>query len=147
MIEIRISRELGDFKPKFVGPLTFRQFLCVLGGAVPIYFLYTQLKGHIPVDIIGFLCIIPAAIAGAFGWFKPYGMKMEVFLSSIFITTFLAPAKRRYQAPNRTYALLAKVSAAELAAQEADALGGKRKMMKKKKAEPPKYKRSPLAYN
>lgn len=141
MVEIRITRELGDFTPKFVGPFTLRQFICLVGAGVPCYFLYSSLRGILPVDAIGFLCMIPAAIAAAFGWFRPYGMKMEIFIRSIFITMFLAPANRKYRATNRTKKLLSKIEAAELAAQE-EAHG----KAKKKKAKPMKYKRSSLAY-
>ena len=141
MVEIRITRELGDFTPKFVGPFTLRQFICLVGAGVPCYFLYSSLRGILPVDAIGFLCIIPAAIAAAFGWFRPYGMKMEIFIRSIFITMFLAPANRKYRATNRTKKLLSKIEATELAAQE-EAQG----KAKKKKAKPVKYKRSPHAY-
>ena len=90
MIEIRITRELSDFAPKLIGPLTGRQCLCVLCGAVPCYFMYTGLTKVLPIDVVGFFCIIPAVIALAFGWIKPYGMKMEVFLRSVFITSVLA---------------------------------------------------------
>ncbi len=144
MVEIRITRELGDFEPRFIGPLTLRQALCVVCAAVPAYLLYTQLKGLLPVDVIGFICIIPAAIAGAFGWFRPYGMKFEVFLRSIFISSVLAPAIRKYKGPNRLRTLFSTVEKAELAALEEEGAGGKRR--KKKKAKPQKYKRSPLAY-
>ncbi len=142
MVEIRITRELGDFAPKLVGPLTGRQVLCVLAGAIPCYIMYTQLRQFLPIDVIGFFCIIPAGIAVAFGWIRPYGMKMEVFLRSIFITSILAPAIRRYRGPNRTQLLFSAIEKAELAATEA-AQSGKHK---KKSQKDTKYKRSPLAY-
>ena len=148
MVEIRITRELGDFEPKFAGPFTLRQAICLLFGAVPCYFLYMYLRPYMPVDVIGFLCFIPASIAAAFGWFKPYGMKMEIFLRSIFITTFLAPAARKYCGPNRTQVLLEKVVRAEMTALDiAQAEGPKQKKRDKKKEKSHKYKRSPLAYH
>lgn len=142
MVEIRITRELGDFAPKLVGPLTGRQVLCVLAGAIPCYLMYTKLRQYMPIDVIGFFCIIPAGIAVAFGWIRPYGMKMEVFLRSIFITSILAPANRRYRGSNRTRKLFSAIEKAELAAIEAEQ-GEKRK---KKPQKQTKYKRSPLAY-
>ena len=142
MVEIRITRELGDFTPKFIGPFTLRQCICIFLGAIPCYLFYTQLKDYLPIDAIGFLCMIPAGIAAAFGWFKPYGMKMEIYLRSVFVTMFLAPATRRYRGPNHLEALFAKIEAAEKEYQEE--ISGKKR--KKKQAKPPKYKRSPLAY-
>ena len=146
MVEIRITRELGDYSPKLVGPLTARQFLCVLCGVVPCYLMYTQLKPYLPIDVIGFFCIIPAGFAVAFGWLKPYGMKMEVYLRSIFITRCLAPSTRRYRGKNRINRLISKIETAEKAAMEETAGKGKRKK-KTKPEKPNKYKRSPLAYD
>lgn len=145
MVEIRITRELGDFAPKLVGPFTGRQCLCVVLGAIPCYLIYTQLRKYLPIDVVGFLCIIPAAVAVAFGWIRPYGMKMEAFLRSIFITSVLAPANRKYRGKNRNQMLFSKVEAAELAAIEEEQNDSKKK--KKKPEKPAKYKRSPLAYS
>ncbi|MBQ8598894.1 MAG: PrgI family protein [Oscillospiraceae bacterium] len=145
MVEIRITRELGDFAPKLVGPFTGRQCLCLVCAAVPCYLIYTQLKKYLPIDVVGFLCVIPAGIAVAFGWIRPYGMKMEAFLRSIFITSVLAPAIRRYKGPNRIQTLLSKVEAAELAAIEEEQ-GGTKKKKKKATTKTQKYKRSPLAF-
>lgn len=144
MVEIRITRELSDFAPKLVGPLSGRQCLCVVCGAVPCYLMYTQLRAYLPIDVIGFFCIIPAGIAVAFGWFKPYGMKMEVFLRSIFVTSVLAPAARRYRGRNRTRSLFSTIEAAELAAIAAETEEKEKRRTKPEKTT--KYKRSPLAY-
>lgn len=147
-VEIRITRELNDFAPKLIGPLTGRQCLCILCAALPCYFMYTQLRKYMPIDVVGFFCIIPAAIAVAFGWIRPYGMKMEVYLRSVFVTTVLAPSKRKYRNPNRSEQLFAKIESAELAAIEKEnEVGIKQKKKKKPVEQAEKYKRSPLAYD
>ena len=144
MLEIRITCELNDYAPKIAGPFTGRQCLCIVLGAAPCYLMYTILKDYIPIDILGFFCIIPAAIAVAFGWFKPYGMKMENYLRTVFITFVLSPTTRRYKSENRIRTMLNQIEAAELVAQETEAEG--RKKNRKKNEKKPKYKRSPLAY-
>lgn len=142
-VEIRITRELSDYSPKFVGPLTARQTLCVVPAGAVIYLMYSQLRPYLPVDVIGFMCLVPAAIAWAFGWARPYGMRTEVFLRSIFITMFLAPATRKYKMTNRYSKLFKTIEEAELKALESESSSGKRKKQKIKKQ---KYKRSSLAY-
>ena len=113
MIEIRITKELGDYEPKVVGPLTMRQTICIALGAPFCYLILRFLAPIITVDIAGFFCIIPAAVAYAFGWVKPYGMKTEKFLSSIFINRVVAPSVRRYKTKNVHEDLLKKLSALE----------------------------------
>ena len=100
MIEIRITKEIGNFEPKFLGPFTMRQIVC-LGIGLPIcYFIYQTTAPYLPSDFAGFLCAIPAGIAALFGWCKPYGMKTEKFIKSIAVNILMAPTHRRYKTKN-----------------------------------------------
>ena len=100
MIEVKIPKELDQYEAKFVGSLTLRQTVCVLCAFPVGIFLFNLTKPYVGVDTAGFLCLIPAVVAYLFGWKKPYGMKFEVFLRSVFITTVLAPSKRKYKTEN-----------------------------------------------
>lgn len=101
-IEIEITKEIGNYEPKFVGPLTIRQTAC-LSVAVPICILiYVTLSPVLTGDVAGFFCIIPAGFAAAFGWLKPYGMKAEEFLRSVFMNTLVAPSNRKYIIENQS---------------------------------------------
>lgn len=40
MVEMRITKEIGNYKPRVVGPLTFRQLVCVGLAAPACYFIY-----------------------------------------------------------------------------------------------------------
>lgn len=101
MIEIRINREIGNFEPKFIGPFTIRQTICI-GIAAPIcYYIYNAAAPYMTVDLAGFLCAFPAGIAALFGWVKPYGMKMERFIKAVFINMVIAPANRKYCTVNQ----------------------------------------------
>lgn len=100
MIEVNIPKDLDHYEAKFVGPFTLRQSICIV-CALPIgIFLFNLTKKSLGVDVAGFICLIPAGIAYLFGWLKPYGMKFEVFVRSVFITTVLAPSKRKYKTEN-----------------------------------------------
>lgn len=142
-IEVRITRELNDYAPRAIGPFTVRQFICLVCAGVPSYIIIAFLRQFLPFDALIILCFIPASIAWAFGWFRPYGMNFEVFLKSVFISRFVSPATRKYRGKNRIEILVERMLSEE--ATELENLGKKGK--KKQPAQPKKkYKRSPLAY-
>lgn len=95
-IEIEMTKEIGNYEPKFIGPFTIRQTVCLSIAAPVCILIYITLSPILTGDVAGFFCIIPAAIAAAFGWLKPYGMKAEEFVRSIFINIVVAPSNRKY---------------------------------------------------
>lgn len=101
MIEIKIPRELDRYEPKFIGPLTLRQTIGVVFAGGVCIAIFKFLKPITGMAFCEFLSIVPASVAVAFGWLKPYGMKFEKFLMSIFVNSVLAPVKRRYITENR----------------------------------------------
>lgn len=100
MIEIKIPKEINRYEAKFIGPFTLRQSVCLLIALPTCVVLYNALIAVAPSDVAMFICLIPAGIAFLFGWFKPYGMKLEVFLRTVFISAFVAPTKRKYCTEN-----------------------------------------------
>ncbi len=134
VIEIRIPKEVNTYEAKFIGPFTMRQSICLLITLPVCVLLYNFLRPYAPVDVVGVVCIFPASLAYLFGWFKPYGMKFEKFLQSVFITVFLAPSKRKYRTVNFYETLADEIRKEEAAQAEADA--------KNKKVNKKKYKRS-----
>jgi len=127
MIEIRINKDIGSYQAKFIGPFTLRQTVCVALAAPVCIFLYSRVGKFLPsTDIAGFLSAIPAAIAWLFGWCKPYGLPMEKFLKSIYVSMVLAPSHRKYKTVNRHEAAL------RLLAQAQENQGGKQKKKKYK---------------
>lgn len=137
MIEIKIPKEINKYEAKFIGPFTMRQSVC-LGIGLPVSIgLYALLKPHLGVDLAGFIIIIPAVLCYLFGWHKPYGMRFEKYLQSVFVGAVLAPTKRVYKTENYYTSVLKeieKVDAENLAQEQS----GKKKKKKK-------YKRSSLA--
>ena len=101
MIEIRIIKDTGAYDPKFLGPFTMRQCIC-LAVAAPIgAWIYTKLSPYLSKDIAGFLLAFPAALAWLFGWCRPYGMRMEQFLPSIFRNLILSSSHRPSKTENQ----------------------------------------------
>ena len=97
MIEIRINKDVGSYDAKFIGPFTMRQTVCIVIAAPICWFIYKVLSPVVSSDVAGFFMAIPAAIAWMFGWLRPYGMRTEKFVQSVFITMMLAPANRKYK--------------------------------------------------
>lgn len=147
MIEIRVTKELGNYEPKLVGPLTIRQVICLIIGLPCCYLIYRVLSPVMTKDIAGFFCMIPAAVAGAFGWAKPYGMKTEKFIKATFVNMVLAPSNRRYKTKNVHETGFKVLN--ELAISEdfnSDDFGDENLNKQKKKKETKRYKLSSKAF-
>jgi len=106
MIEVQVTKEITDYEPKLIGPFTVRQTLCLVVALPICYVILRFLSPHLTRDVALFFLFIPAVFAYAFGWCKPYGMKMEKFLRAVFVTRFLAPIHRRYRTANTVEAII-----------------------------------------
>lgn len=113
MIEIRLTKELGDYEPKLIGPFTSRQIICIIIAAPFCFLIYHFTAKVLPIDVAGFLIAIPGLIAALFGWCKPYGMKTEKFLKSIAVNVLLAPMNRAYKTKNAHESVIKVLTSAE----------------------------------
>lgn len=141
MIEIQINKDVGSYEAKFVGPFTMRQTICVAIAAPICWAIYKFMSPLVSGDVAGFMIAIPAGIAWLFGWTKPYGMRPEKFIRSIFINMVLAPANRKYKT-NNSYIDIP-VSEEKSAQPNSSENSGKQVSGKKQKK--PRYKVSPDA--
>lgn len=140
-IEIKIPKEVNQYEAKAVGPFTLRQFFCLflcLPLCIGLFLLVRPLVG---TDLAGFVAMIPGGIAYLFGWYKPYGMKFEVYMRSVFINSFLAPRKRPYKTENFYNDILTEIKKEETEAIAQSSAGGPKGAKNRSK----KYKRSKLA--
>lgn len=142
-IEIKIPKEIRKYEAKAVGPFTLRQLICLLICMPICVGLFILVKPYVGIDIAGFVVILPAGVGWLFGWYKPYGMKFEKYMQTVFVNSFLAPRKRLYKTENFYTNILQEITKEdERIALEAESAGKKRKPSKTKKK---KYKRSKLA--
>ena len=140
-IEIKIPKEINQYEAKAAGPFTLRQLLCLficLPIGVGIFILT---KPYVGVDVAGFLVFPPAIVGYLFGWYKPYGMKFEKYMQTVFVNSFLAPSKRLYKTENYYSSLLKEISKQEREEALSASQGTKGQKPEKEK----KYKRSKLA--
>lgn len=132
MIEIKMPKEISRYEAKAAGPFTLRQLLCLL-IALPICIgIFYLLKPYVGTDVAGFFVIIPAGVAFLFGWYKPYGLKFEVYLRSVFISAYVAPRKRPYKTENYYAGILKQIEAEEVA--ELGAASGRKSNKKYKRS-------------
>ena len=102
------ERKLEILKDPHTGAFAVIAGICYFVLDLGIYSGLTPILGG---DIAGFLVLFPAALCWLIGWYKPYGMHTEKFIRSIFITTVLAPAHRKYKIRNRQTEMLAVLAA------------------------------------
>ena len=93
-----MSRDIKNYEPKVIGPLTMRQIVCLLislSYGIPIFFLIT---GDIVVRIlIAMMAMVPVLLCG---WLKVYDEPFEKFIKIVIINKFFRPVKRKYVIKN-----------------------------------------------
>ena len=97
MIEIKIPKEITDYKEKFLFGLTVRQFVSAVAALAICVPLFIFGKDFLGEDIVGWLIILIAAPIFAFGFFKYDGMHFEKFLMLLYRQKWLEPQKRTYE--------------------------------------------------
>lgn len=96
MIEIKIPKEIRDYKEKFLFGLTIRQFFSVAAALAICVPLYIFGKDALGSDLMGWLIILIAAPIFAFGFFKFNGMPFEQFLLILYRQKWAEPQRRKY---------------------------------------------------
>lgn len=97
MIEIKIPKEITDYKEKFLFGLTVRQFVSAVAALAICVPLFVFGKDFIGEDIIGWLIILIAVPIFAFGFFKYDGMPFEKFLAMLYRQKWVEPQKRTFE--------------------------------------------------
>lgn len=100
MLQIVIPQDIRKYEPTLLGAFTTRQVIWGLIMMIGVYVIW-GIEKALGVDPMTAPVWIIALIPGVlFGWIKPYGMKMEAFLASAFVSNVLAPKYRIYQIDN-----------------------------------------------
>lgn len=100
MIEREIVKDIKSYEPKFIGPFSLRQTVCVALGAAssfPVFFLLNR------VFITEFSLLVASVVIAPFlvcGWYKPYDIPFEKFVYRYIKITLMTPSKRKYKTNN-----------------------------------------------
>ncbi len=95
MIEIKIPKEISDYKQKFLFGLTVRQFISVASALVVCVPTYIFGKKTVGEDVISWVVILIAVPIFCFGFLKFNGMPFEQFILTV-IRFGIQPQKRKY---------------------------------------------------
>lgn len=99
-MEIKIPKEIREYRESIFFGLTTRQFICsllALGVAAGVYFL---LQPYVGTEEIGWMCILAAAPFAACGFFRYHGMTAEQFLWAWVKSELLYPKKLVFRSGN-----------------------------------------------
>ena len=100
MVDYNNEQGIGSYQSKFLGPLTFRQTVCLSVGIPLCWAMYRHLTPWLSRDAVGFLVSVPAFLCAAVGWCRPYGMKTEQYLKALIFCRILYPRRLRYHVVN-----------------------------------------------
>ena len=93
-LETKTPIDLLHYEPPGILGASTRQILCLAGTAVTGAAVYCLLRfaAHLPSRYLGYSFVFTALPLIAFGWAKPYGLRLEVFLG-IYFQHFFTPAQ------------------------------------------------------
>lgn len=100
MIEIKIPKEIRDYKEVIFAGLTLRQIICLSIAFlinVPLY-LYT--KPYIGDELASWLVMFTGVPIFLIGFIKFDGMSFEKYFKIMLQFNFLVPRKRKYKTEN-----------------------------------------------
>lgn len=99
-IEREIPKDISKYEAKLIGPLTTRQVIFGVPGAIVGVGCFFLTNKFLPSDVSTFISIFFAAPFLLCGWVKVYGVHFEKFVSMVFISQFVAPKHRKYRTEN-----------------------------------------------
>lgn len=97
MIEIKIPKEITDYKEKFLLGLTVRQLVSAVVALAICVPLFIFGKDYLGEDMVGWIIILVAIPVFAFGFFRYDGMPFEKFLAILYRQKWVEPQKRKYE--------------------------------------------------
>lgn len=99
-MEIKINKEIRNYKETLFFGLSLRQFICsvlAVGVAVALYF---ALRNVLDRETVSWLCIVGAAPVAVAGFFKYNGMTLEKFVWAFIKSEFLMAGNRVWKSEN-----------------------------------------------
>lgn len=108
-MEIKVNKEIKNYKESIFFGLSFRQFLCsalALGAAVGVYF---GLSNFLDKETVSWLCIVCAAPIAVTGFFNYNGLNFEKFVWAVIKSEVLCSGIRLYKSRNIYYELFEEV--------------------------------------
>ena len=108
-MEIKVNKEIKNYKESIFFGLSFRQFLCsalALGAAVGVYFGMSKILDK---ETVSWLCIVCAAPIAVTGFFQYNGLNFEKFVWTVIKSEVLFSGVRLFKSRNIYHELLEEV--------------------------------------
>ena len=102
-IEIKIPKEIRQYKESIFFGLSARQFFCSLAALFIAAGIYLGLGRLIGRETASWLCIVLAAPFAAAGFFSYNGLTFEQFLWAVIKSELLFAGERKYISENPYY--------------------------------------------
>lgn len=126
-IEVKMNKEIMEYREAMFFGLDFRQMACSLLAVLAAVGIYFSLRDVAGEEVTGWLCMLGAAPFAFCGFFRYHGMTAEQFALAFIKSEFLYPKRLLFQPEDLYYQCM-----------EESILAGERR---KKKAERKKEKR------
>lgn len=105
-LEIKINKEIRDYKETIFFGLSMRQFIFSLLACGVAVLLYFTLKNHLGLEILSWVCILGAIPFGVLGFVKYNGMNAEQFIVAWVKSEILMPRVLLFKPENMYYEML-----------------------------------------
>ena len=99
-MEIKVNKEIKNYKERIFFGLSFRQFICsalAVGTAVGVYF---GLRNVLDKETVSWLCMVCAAPVAVTGFFQYNGLNFERFIWAVIKSEILMSGVRLYKSRN-----------------------------------------------
>ena len=90
-MEIKINKEIRDYKETIFFGLSMRQFIFSLIACVVAVLIYFLLRNHLGLETLSWICILGAIPFGVLGFVKYNGMNAEEFIWAWMKSEILTP--------------------------------------------------------
>lgn len=100
-MEIKINKEIREYKENIVLGLDLRQFVFSIGALACSAGSYFLLKDTIGKEGVSWVCILTAVPLACFGFFNSNGLNLEQYLMAVITTEWILPAKRIFETPEK----------------------------------------------
>lgn len=99
-MEIKINREIRDYKENIFFGLSLRQLIFSLLACGVAVGIYLGLRDALGTETVSWLCILGAAPFAAMGFVKYHGMTAEKFVIAWVRSEFLIPRRLTFKPKN-----------------------------------------------
>ena len=135
MIIVPVPRDVREFKPKFIGPFSKREFIGVaaaVGLALLVFAVTAAFSSGMTLNQRAIIVLVPAAVPLACGFIDIQGMPIWVYAQNLLIQNFLAPRHRVYRT-NNNFAKYAKRNRITVEYLDGDLTGDAQRKRRKQK--------------